>query len=469
MPGSLRANLLAWVLMPLALVVAIDAWVSFGNAFDTATVVQDRLLLGSARTIAEQIRFEDGSFQNQIPPAALELFQSTEQDRIYYRVTSGAGHLLAGYSDLAWPGIPARGPSPYFFNAVMRDMPVRAVALLQPVVGDPNARPVTVEVAQTMHGHAQLAHNLWIHTVRQQLLILAVATVFIVLGLDRGLLPLLRLRDLVNAREPGALQSVPVKAMPSELAPLAGAINGYIQRLEEHAVAQGVFLQNAAHQLRTPFALLNTQLSYAARASDAAGRELSLNAARVTVQHAGHLVNQLLTLSAAQALTEHTDARGGSPAAFEVAALVQQVFEGLSSHAQERRTDLGFEFSGNVSTLHAMPVAVREILKNLVDNAIRYTPAGGRVTVRFHAEGAHARLSVQDNGPGIPEAMRDKVFERFFRLHDSDSDGSGLGLAIVRELASRIGARVALATPSDGVGLVVVLEFADAQPVAARS
>src|SRR5450830_2200691 len=97
---SLRSRLLGWVMLPLACIVALDAWLSFQSAVDTASVVQDRLLLGSARNIAEQIRFEDGSFVHQIPPSALELFQSTQPDHIYYRVTTGAGHLLAGYTDL---------------------------------------------------------------------------------------------------------------------------------------------------------------------------------------------------------------------------------------------------------------------------------------------------------------------------------------------------------------------------------
>lgn len=458
MPRSLRIRLLAWVLLPLTLTVAFDAYVTYNSTLDTATVVQDRLLLGSARSIAEQIRFEDGSFQNQIPPAALEMFQSTQPDRIYYRVTTGAGHLLSGYSDLAQPAAPLRGESPYFFNASMRAAPVRVVALLQPVIGDPNAKPVMVEVAQTMHGHREFAQRLWMHAVRQQLLILVLATALIALGLNRGLRPLLELRKLMTTREPGTLKPVQLQGTPTELAPLVDSINDYIRRLEEHTRAQSVFLQNAAHQMRTPFALLNTQLSFATRTTDDASRDESLAAARSTLQQAMRLVNQLLTLSAAEALV--ADAQGDRATRNDMASLVREVFESLSHHAHVKQTDLGFELKGDEPSLLARPLALREIVRNLVDNAIRYTAPGGVVTVRFDSAGGAASLTVEDNGPGIPPDLRERVFERFFRVHDGDSDGSGLGLAIVRLFASKLGAHVHIATPSNGVGIAVVVEFA---------
>jgi two-component system sensor histidine kinase TctE len=455
---SLRAKLLGWVLLPLASAVAVDAWTTYGNALNTASVIQDRLLLGSARSIAEQISFEDGSFQNQIPPAALELFQSSQPDRIYYRVTTGAGHLLSGYTALARPSVALQAESPYFFNSSMRAAPVRVVALLQPVIGDPNARPVMVEVAQTMHGHQQLAHGLWIHAVRQQLLILALATVFILFGLNRGLRPLLRLRNTVSVREPGTLQPIESKGMPAELAPLVDAINDYIRQLEEHAGAQSIFIQNAAHQLRTPFALLNTQLSYAMRATDDQGRVESLKAARRTLQQAVRLVNQLLTLSAAEALASNPEAGPVTPN--NLAVVVQEVFENLAAQAQTKDIDLGFEMTGDSSTVKARPVVLKEMVMNLVDNAIRYTQAGGIVTVHVDSVEGKTTLIVEDNGPGIPVECRERVFERFYRIHDRDSNGSGLGLAIVREFASKAGAQVSLSTPATGIGLAVVVEFA---------
>jgi two-component system sensor histidine kinase TctE len=257
---SLRARLLGWVLLPLACTVAVDAWLSYQSAVDTASVVQDRLLLGSARGIAEQIRFEDGSFVHQIPPSALELFQSTQPDHIYYRVTTGSGRLLAGHSELPPPALNLPRGTPHFSNALMRGSIVRVVVLFQPVIGDPNAKPVSVQVAQTQVGYQQMVDRLWMNAVSQQVLLLVLAGALILFGLNLGLKPLLQLRDQVNAREPGTLTPMATDDMPVELEPLVASLNDYIRRLEAHAGAQSVFIQNAAHQLRTPFALLNTQL-----------------------------------------------------------------------------------------------------------------------------------------------------------------------------------------------------------------
>lgn len=451
---SVRSKLLAWVLIPLAGAIALNAVATYRDAVQTATVVQDRLLLGSARSIGEQVLYEDGAFHYQILPSALELFQSTQPDRIYYRITTGAGQLLAGYTDLARPTDMPVGRTPHFFNASMRGMPVRVVALRQPVIGAPSDAPVLVEVAQTMQEHQQLANTLWQRAMGQQLLILAMAAVFILFGLHWGLLPLLRLRDAVRAREPGTLQPLAVEGIPVELVSLVDSLNGYIQRLEAHAGAQAVFIQNAAHQLRTPFAVLATQLNYAARATDGAERAESLEAARHTLREAMRLVNQLLTLSTAESM------EAGSPdMACDVVAVVQEVFERLVGPAQAKSIELGFEAAeGTAVRLVIGTVALREILTNLVDNAIRYCPAGSLVTVRLQSMPQGTVLEVEDNGPGIPMASRERVFERFYRIDDGRSDGSGLGLAIVREFASKAGARVQLDTPAGG-GLLVRLVF----------
>ena len=455
---SLRARLQRWVVLPLAGAVALDGWITFVNGRDTASVVQDRLLLGSARIVAEPLRFEDGAFQYHIPPAALELFQSDPDDRVYYRVTTGNGVLLAGYEDLQAPSVPLLPESPHYFDTRVRGEPVRAVAFLQPVVGAPGGLPVLVQIGQTLRGHAQLTRVLWAHAMGPQLFLLVLTAVLIALGLRQGLQPLIRLRDLVLSRRAGTLQPLAMAAMPAELSPLVAAINDYIQRLEAHAGAQRKFVQNAAHQLRTPLAVLNTQVAVAGRSADPAAKDEALAAIRQTLQQAVRLLNQLLTLSAA-------DARPGASAPAplnRLDALAQQVLEDLSAQAQAKRIDLGYEQTGAAPQVAGSPVALREILLNLVDNAIRYTPDQGRVTVKLHGAPGRVDLVVQDNGPGIAPAHHGQVFERFFRLDNTRSDGCGLGLAIVRELATHLDAQVHLSAPDVGGGLVVTVVFAAA-------
>lgn len=455
MARSLRVRLLAWVMLPLASAVAIDGMISYNNSSAIASVVQDRLLLGSARIVAEQLHFEDGSFQDHIPPAALELFESSDVDRVYYRVTTASKQIVAGYGELAVPDANLQPEVPYFFDARVRDGPVRVVAFLQPVLTDAGTQPVLVQIAQTMHGHEQLTRSLWLHAMLQQLLILALVAALILFGLRHGLRPLLKLRDAVLAREPGALQPLEIKAIPTELEPLVVAINEYAQRLDHYTSAQRIFIQNAAHQLRTPLTLLNTQVSYAVRATDSAGRSESIAAIRQTVHQSVRLVNQLLTLSAAEAQIPSESSGPGT----ELDAVIRQVLEDLSGQAQAKRIDLGFEMDGTEPIISGHPVALREIAMNLVDNAIRYTQAGGTVTSRIAVTPEAVTLTVEDDGPGIPLNERERVFERFYRIDDGDSGGCGLGLSIVREFAIGVGAKVALRTPAAHRGLAVDVTF----------
>ena len=455
MPDSLRRQLLGWLLLPLASAVAMDAWLAYRSSVETASVVQDRLLLGSARMIAQQLSFEDGVFQHEIPPAALELFQSREFDRIYYRVTTGQGQLLAGYTDLPVPASAVLAQSPYFFAASMRDESVRVVAVSQPVIGSPSALPVVVEVAQTMHDHGQLSASLWLQALRQQLLILALASVLILFGLHRGLQPLLRLRDDVRERKEGSLQPLQTGGIPAELRPLVDSFNDYIERLENYSNRRSRFIQNAAHQLRTPLAVLGVQISDAQRASSRELAEEALAAAHRTLRQTTRLVNQFLTLSSAEA---HLSASRSLTSA-QCCAIVHRVLEDLAVQAHAKQIDLGFERSGADLVIASDADALREMAVNLIDNAIRYTPAGGVVTVRIQTTQSTLELAVEDNGPGVPAELHEQVFQRFFRIGGGDSIGSGLGLAIVRELAGQCGGQIRLGVPAQGHGLLATLTF----------
>lgn len=456
MNNSLRRQLLAWVLFPLMSAVALDTWLTYQSSVDTAAVVQDRLLLGSARMIAQQISFEDGTFQLQIPPAALELFQSMESDRVFYRVTTGAGQLLAGYTDLPTPAVDISGDSPYFFGASMRGEVVRVAAFLQPVIGSPSSKSVVVEVAQTTRANRQLTYKLWLHAVGQQVLILALVTIFILFGLHRGLQPLIRLRNDVRSRKEGSLQLLQTDRIPTELTPLVDAFNDYIQRLESYTHLRSTFIQNAAHQLRTPLAVLNTQISDALRAENKEAGHVSLLAARRTLQQTTRMVNQFLTLSSAEAYVATK-----TPVSTQLCCdIVQKVLEDLAVQAHNKNIDLGFERSGDDTCVSIDPAAMREVAVNLIDNAIRYTPPHGVVTVRVQSSVGCIAVVVEDNGPGVPMDYREKIFQRFFRLGASDASGSGLGLSIVKELVSQCGGSIRLQSPPQGgSGLLVVVEF----------
>jgi two-component system sensor histidine kinase TctE len=238
-----------------------------------------------------------------------------------------------------------------------------------------------------------------------------------------------------------------------ELQPLVGAINGYVHRLDSQMAARNRFIANASHQLRTPFTVLQTQVDFGLRSPDPAQKDEALRALFQGVRDGTRLVNQLLSLSTAE-----VGAQNSVPfAAVDVMDLVQRVLEEKASLAQARDIDLGFEAQEDRLVALSSDSMLHELVANLVDNALRYTPAKGVVTVSMRGDGGWVLIRVEDNGPGIPPEDRKRVFERFCRLHPGDSQGSGLGLAIVKELATALGAGIQLEDPPEGTGLVVTV------------
>lgn len=452
---SLRTQLLAWLLIPLTLFVVVNTLVTYRNARAMATVVQDRMLLGSARMIGEQVRFDEGRLVTPIPPAALALFHTASRDRVYYRVSGPQGALLSGYEELPLAPAPRGTDEATYADTVFRDEPVRIVAFLQPVVAAPAEGPVLIEVAQTQQAHTLLAQDMLAHTVRQQLLMLLLVVLLVWIGLWRSLAPVMTLRDRVLRRTPGSAEPFGATPVPHELAPLVDALDDYDRRLARHLAVHGRFIANASHQLRTPLTVLNMQVTYAIRNHDIARKDDALSAIQRSVQHGIRLVNQLLTLSRNDVGIDLPSQQAN----VDLVEVVQRALEELGILAQAKAIDLGFERSGHACVVRATPAVLDELVANLVDNAIRYTPAGGVVTARVAGAADAVILTIEDNGPGIPASLREQVFERFYRLQQEHADGSGLGLAIVRQIAEASNATIALSDARVGTGLVVTVRF----------
>jgi two-component system sensor histidine kinase TctE len=462
-PTSLRRHLLLWLLLPMVPLAAMDAWFSYRGATETATEIFDRMLLGSARIIGEQIRIEDGVPQSYIPPAALELFESVYRDRVYYRIAGADGHLLLGYPELPAPPANLKPEEVVHFDADFRSEPLRLVAFAQPVFGASALNPVVVEVGQTMNGPRRLAFAIWSRSVTTHLLVAALLVGLLLLGLRRGLAPLLTLNAQVRVRNPGSLERLPDADVPSELQPLVRSINDYVQRLDARMSAHSRFIANAAHQLRTPLTVLNTQVTFGLQEPGLVEKDAALRAIRQGVRQSTRVVNQLLTFSVAE--TRHIRT---PRSATDLVQIVREVLETLAVFAQSRGIDLGCDMPESLRVA-GNTAMTRELVSNLVDNALRYTQAGGTVTVTLHSEAGQATLLVEDDGPGIPTEERERVFERFYRLHNDKSDGCGLGLAIVREVATAMNGTVTLSQPAQGTGLIVKvqLEIGTDGPIAA--
>lgn len=435
-------QLLAWVVLPLVGLATINLWTSHRNALATADLVTDRMLMGSARAIAERAAVTDGVLDATIPPAAIEMFDTGDRDSVYYQVKAAGGRLLTGYPDLpAAPGHASVGAS-------YRDHPLRLLTLSHAVIGAGADSPITVTVGVTLAGHDAMVRRLWLSAFTQQLALVAIAGLFVLLGLHRGLAPLIRLRDAVRSPNRSELDPVEVPGAQSEIRPLIDALNAYMERVRAQMAAQRRFIANAAHQLRTPLALLSTQASYALRESAADARQEALVALQASSGRLARLAEQLLTLSRAE-----PGSRRPRADRIDLTEAARHVLETQAPTAISRNIDLGLEEAGPVSVI-GDGTMLREMIVNLVDNALRYSAVGGTVTVKLAAVDGEAVLTVADDGPGIPVDERDHVFERFYRIAGSTEEGSGLGLAIVREVVENAGGRVTLGDGATG-GLVV--------------
>lgn len=453
--SSLRLSLLVGMLLPLGVLFTVNVASEYHHSTDLADLVTNRTLLASARSIAESIRDNENGVDVIIPPEALEMFASKYRDLVYYRVTNARGDLLAGYEALPGPPAPISELRHIYYNAHFRGEAVRLTGFVQPVPLSYRTGHVTVLVGETLHARDAMVRELCLGNAARQGALVLIASVLAWLTLRRILAPLLRLGKEVAARKPDEFERFSVASVHDELRPFVTALNDHMGRLREQLSAQRRFTANAAHQLRTPLALLHTQVQYALNKASAEDREDVVRAIATTAEQMTRLITQLMTLSRADS-ERHLLHQGP----VDLIALTRTVLEAQAPFALSRRIDLAFEDnSTRPDPVIGDPALLRELIVNLVDNALRYTASGGSITVTVADDASGRLLLVRDDGPGIPPAERGLVFERFYRILGRDAEGSGLGLAIVKEIVAGHNGTIALRDPPEGHGLVVEVRF----------
>lgn len=446
----LRDLLLRWLLIPTLGLWLLAATTGYLRSLALAHEAYDRTLLGSALVIGERLSVEGGKVVVDLPYAALEMLRTDAQDRIFYRVATLAdGRHISGYEDLPPPATPPRA-EPLLYDAVYKGQSIRVVALAWSVVDETVPRTLSVQVAETMDARRQLTRRIASEAAAVQLLLIAAAAAFIVFGVRRGLAPLKRLRDEVRARGANDLTPIHTRSVPREVVPLIHAINAHTERQRQLSDAQVRFIANASHQLKTPLTLLHAQVDHALQQSDHQAMRAVVERIHDSAQLTQRVMNQLLSLARSE------PGRTLDIVEVDIAELAhEQTFEMLAL-ARAKTIDLGFE--GELRVLvHGEAVLLRELVGNLVHNAISYTPPGGRVTVRVALREGRAELGVIDNGPGIPIDERLKVFERFYRGSATSEHGTGLGLAIVKEICDRHRIEVSIGDGPAGKGLHIRL------------
>lgn len=468
------------MLAPLLLLWPMSVMLTWFVAQGIANRPYDRALVEMVEALGQQVRVQTDELGQRatdfmLPASAAELLRTDETDDIYYQVLGLRGEFLSGAADLPVPepgfeGTPAPRasdsgrPTPggvRFRDDVIQNEPVRVAWLwVRPSGAGTDGSAALVQVAETLGKRSRLATEIIKGVILPQFVILPLAVALVWLALSRGIAPLNEMQQRIRSRESHDLSPIDEREAPEEVAPFVRAINDLLARLDQSIGTQKRFLADAAHQLKTPLAGLRTQAELAQREIDAGERDpqalkRSLRQIALSSQRAANMVNQLLALARAE--------RNGVSLPHEPLALSRLAIETVRDfvpRALDKRIDLGYE--GPQPGEAALQVGgnrilLRELIRNLVDNALNYTPDGGTVTVRVTDDpfGQVVALQVEDTGPGIAPAEREQVFQPFYRTLGTDADGSGLGLAIVREIAEQHRVTISIdetrpAAPSSG-------------------
>lgn len=434
MMNSIRRKLLLWLLAAVLIAGMAAAW----GVYRQARAELDEVFDYHLRQMALSLR--DGSFG--VPVAGPEEFASEFDFAIQIWNRDGV-RLYFSRPDAVLPNRARLG----YDNVETRSGAWRVFSIQE--------RGATIQVAQPMHIRNRLAASSALRTLLPFLLLLPLLGLLVWIAVGRELRPLESVARAVRLRSATALDPLPEERLPDEVSPLVSALNDLLARLSRALTVQREFVADAAHELRTPLAALRLQMQLAERAQSAEDRAAAFTTLKGGLERATRVVEQLLTLA-----RQEPDAAAPKHEPVDLAVLARSVVGDRSAIAEARDIDLGVA-DARPLVINGDPDGLHTALANLVDNALRYTPRGGRVDVSVHREGDTAVLAVIDNGPGIPAADRSRVFDRFYRRADAagDSAGSGLGLAIVQEIARRHGATVTLDDAPAGTGLAARLRI----------
>lgn len=454
---SLRRQLLVGILVPTLLLISFNTYSLYRKTLVALNTAYDRTLLASAKSISEELDvtgYDDlAELRATVPYSAQEAFEADNQSRMFYRVSNMHGELISGFAELpVWHGqIPPRPPYAAlvdFYDAEFRGEPVRVAVLLQPVASAEGRGMAVIQVAETLEIRQAAALQIMQETIARQLVLLGVIALIVVLVVQRATRPVRQLSHAIQERAEDDLSPIGSASAPQELQPLVDATNDVMQRLSHLLEHQQRFVRDASHQLRTPLAVLKTQVQSALR-DDLPHRE-ALQEIGGTVDRATQLANQMLALAKVEQLRQQSQ-----PGQARWDEVLRDVALDISPLIAQKDLDFG---------IHTVPVRVqahewmlRELCRNLLHNAIRHTPEHGtlNVSLQLTDEGL-ARMTISDTGPGIDDELASRLFQPF-----SAGDvrtGSGLGLAICRQIVQALGGSITLGNRLDHAGRIEGLD-----------
>lgn len=446
---SLRARLLKWLVIPLVVMNLLAAGTAYWLAWIPAQSALDQSLADAAWALVPHVEESGDSVELKLSKQAEQVLRVDHFDEVFFVVRDMEGKTIAGDADFPELRIPEQMNVYVAWPARMRGEDVRAITLQTEVDGE----PILIGVAETRIKRQQARLRILWSLLAIELLLLILIPTVIWMVIDKGFLPLQAIRDELARRRADDLSPLPIRDAPQEIAPFIIAMNDLLRRAQDSARAKQDFLANVAHQLRTPLAGFRAQLEWLQaqhRRDDETAQSIALMLA--STDRMVRQANQLLALA-------RSEPGGFERQRLDRVALDELVSASVQQFVQQALTkdiDIGFDLQP--ALVLGDRFLLRDLIDNLVDNAIRYTPAGGEVTVSCGVENGQGVLRVEDNGPGIPDSEKDKIFTRFYRL-DQTQSGSGLGLAIVRDIATDHGAELQVGTGPGGRGTVFSVRF----------
>lgn len=435
---SLRGGLLARLIPALVVIFAIGVFAANRIATSTADLAFDRGTSDDVRTLAARVQTApDGTVTLDLPAAAAAVLRSDVEDDEFFSVFAPDGRLLAGDADL----LPAEASvgQPMVVARQFRGRTIHQASLRM----ETSAGPVMVSFAETSRKRERARREILIASILPNALLLLVTVAAVFFGVGHGLAPLDALGRTIRARPVEDLSQMPLERIPVEARPLVAAMNRLLAGLAASSAAQRAFIADAAHQLRTPLTAMATQMELLSDDLPPAERARTTHL-RDSIQRLAHLAHQLLALA-----RSGPDANIDRPLeAIDLAEIAEAIASEWYDRAAAKSIEITFDLEPAPVSGHRW--LLLELLTNLVDNAVRYTPEGGHVAIATQRRADRADLVVTDDGPGVPETERAAIFERFFRGRDVRESGTGLGLAIVGEIAQLHGATVEVGTSGEG-------------------
>ena len=451
--NSIRRKLILQLLV-VAAVLSLLLYLSIQTvARDAVEVSQDGILGAATTAIAEQLRGGEDGVEIDIPYSAFSMLGSISQDRVFYRIIVGT-ETVTGYSDLPDPPDGASLLTPTYYSSPFRDTDVRIAAVERAVLVNSASVPVIIMVAQTRQGQAAIVSNITNRSVGLGFGFFGVAAILSLFTANSVLRPLRRLAGAVSRRGPQDLRPVTART-PGELVPFVNSLNGFIARLRSALSRTETFIAEAAHHIRTPLSTVRTQAEIALRQTDDPETRQTLHQMIRAVEGSSRSAGQLLDHATVVYRTEQrADER------LDLGILTTDVSRALEATAELKDLTLTTQNPDAQVHVEGDRLLIESALRNMIDNAIKYTPPDGTVSVTVSADNSLAHVTVTDSGRGLGTASTEQLTERFKRGENVDDIiGSGLGLTIVQEVANAHTGNFSLTNNKEGNGACACLSL----------